>query len=170
MEETKENQYHKETKKELFFEIIRFLIVGGTATIIDYAIFYLFREVLLPARLIENNGVWDIFSIIIATALGFTGGLIVNWLLSISFVFKNVKDKKASRSKKSFIIFTLIGLIGLGITELGMLLGVNLLPDFAIFGMDKLFNLAMKEWVMKVIMTIIVLVWNYVGRKLFVFK
>lgn len=165
-----EETYKKETKKELFFEIIRFLIVGGTATIVDYLIYYLFREVLLPARLLSGNTFWDLISLILATAFGFIGGLIVNWVLSIHFVFKHVKDKEASRSKKSFLIFTLIGLIGLGITELGMSFGVPLLPDIVLFSYSTLFNLPLKEWLMKCIMTCIVLIWNYVGRKIFVFK
>ena len=28
----------KQTKKELFWEIFRFLLVGGTATVFDYAV------------------------------------------------------------------------------------------------------------------------------------
>ena len=30
----------KQSKKDIFFEIIRFLIVGGIATIVDYIVFY----------------------------------------------------------------------------------------------------------------------------------
>ena len=33
----------KQTKKQLFWEIFRFLLVGGIATLTDYAVFYLFR-------------------------------------------------------------------------------------------------------------------------------
>lgn len=162
----------RETKKELLFEIIRFLIVGGTATIFDYAVFYLFRQIILPPSLSSVNFIfsWDNWSLIIATALGFVVGLIVNWLLSISFVFKHVKDKKASRSKKSFLIFTIIGVLGLIITEVGVYLGVNLLPDITLFGTTTFINLPIKEWIAKCVMTCIVLVWNYVGRKIFVFK
>ncbi len=160
---------HNQTKKELIYEIIRFLIVGGTATIVDYIVYYLFREWILPPELI-NNQAWDTASLVIATALGFTVGLIVNWLLSISFVFKNVKNKEESSSKKSFVKFTIIGVCGLIITEVGINLGVMLLPNFSIFSMDTFLGLEMKEWVMKCVMTCIVLVFNYVGRKIFIFK
>lgn len=158
----------KQTKRELFWEIFRFLLVGGTATLVDYAVFYLFRQWILPARLV-GSGAWDSFSLIIATALGFAVGLAVNWLLSISFVFRAVKNKEEASSKKSFALFTVIGLIGLGITEFGVLLLVYLFPEITMFGVTE-FLLPWEEWIAKIIMTCIVLIFNYVGRKLFIFK
>ena len=165
-----ENQqtHQKQTKKQLFWEIFRFLLVGGIATIADYAIFYLFRELLLPARLIHTKG-WNIGSLVIATAFGFIVGLIVNWIMSIKFVYRQVRDEEQSRSKKSFMIFTIIGIMGLILTELGVVLLVALFPEMTILGRTE-FLLPWDEWVAKVIMTCIVLVFNYVGRKLFVFK
>ena len=157
-------------KKELLFEILRFLIVGGTATIVDYIVYYLFRQIILPPSLIANNQMWDSASLIISTALGFTVGLIVNWVLSVKFVFQNVTDKKKSSSATSFVKFTVIGLIGLGITEVGMYIGVSLLPEIEIFGISSLFNLSLKEWFMKCLMTCIVLVFNYIARKKLIFK
>ncbi len=169
-ETVSETSGQKMTKKQLLLEILRFLIVGGFATLVDYAVFYLFRKWLLPPALIEGSGGWDTASLVIATALGFCAGLTVNWILSVRFVFRNVKDKEKSRSKKSFAVFALIGLIGLGITELGMHLGVSFLPEIKLFSTTSFLGLAWKEWIMKVVMTCLVLVWNYLGRKLFVFK
>ncbi len=155
----------KQTKKQLFWEIFRFLLVGGTATIADYAVAYIFYHWLLPPRLIGET-----FSLILSTAFGFCAGLTVNWLLSITFVFKQVSDEKQSRSKKSFAIFTIIGVIGLGITQLGMFLGVNFLPEITLFSSTTFLGESWTWWISKVIMTCLVLVWNYVGRKLLVFK
>ena len=155
----------KQTKKQLFWEIFRFLLVGGTATVADYAVAYIFYHWLLPARLIGET-----FSLILSTAFGFCAGLMVNWLLSITFVFKQVSDEKQSRSKKSFAIFTIIGVIGLGITQLGMFLGVNFLPEITLFSSTTFLGESWTWWISKVIMTCLVLVWNYVGRKLLVFK
>ena len=158
----------KQTKKDIFWEIFRFLIVGATATLVDYAVFYLFRQWILPERLIEG-GFWNICSLVIATAMGFGVGLTVNWLLSVKFVFRAVRDKEEAKSKKSFFIFATIGLIGLGITELGVVLLVHIFPEITLFGTTR-FLLPWDEWLAKMIMTCIVLVFNYVGRKLFVFK
>lgn len=157
-----------QTKKELFWEIFRFLLVGGTATIVDYFIFWLFDGLLFP--LISTSAWWVTVSLVLATALGFCAGLIVNWLLSVSFVFRQVKNKEEVKSQKSFLIFTVIGVIGLLITEIGVVALVALLPEFPLFGVTELLGTTWAKWTAKIIMTCIVLVWNYVGRKLFVFK
>lgn len=158
----------KQTKKELFWEIFRFLLVGGTATIVDYFVFWLFDGVLFP--LVSDAAWWTTVSLILSTALGFCVGLVVNWLLSISFVFRQVKNKEEATSNKAFMIFTIIGVIGLLITEIGILVLVAILPEFSLFGSTALLGTSWAKWLAKVIMTCIVLVWNYVGRKLFVFK
>lgn len=155
----------KQSGKALFFEIVRFLIVGGTATVVDYALAYLFYCWLLPPSAIGATP-----SLILSTAVGFCAGLVVNWVLSVLFVFRDVKDKKKSRSGKSFAVFSLIGVIGLAITELGMHFGVSLLPEIVLFGSPSFLSASWTWWIAKVSMTCIVLVWNYVGRKLFVFR
>ena len=165
---TEEQITVKQTKKELFWEIFRFLLVGGTATLVDYFVFWIFDGVLFP--LLSSEGWWTTVSLILSTALGFCAGLIVNWLLSISFVFRQVKDKEEATSKKSFILFTIIGVIGLLITEVGILLLVAMLPKISLFGVTEILGTSWAKWLAKVIMTCIVLVWNYVGRKIFVFK
>ena len=167
-EEVKKTEHIEQTPKQLFWEIVRFLIVGGTATLVDYAVFYLFRQWLLPARLI-SGGAWNITSLVIATAFGFCAGLAINWILSVRFVFRAVRDEKEVRSRRSLMIFTVIGLIGLGITELGVALLVLIFPEITLFGRTA-FLLPWEEWLAKAIMTCIVLVFNYVARKYFVFR
>ncbi len=159
----------KQTKKELFWEIFRFLLVGGAATLVDYFVFWLFDGLLFSALAGKGVGL-DALLLTISTALGFCAGLTVNWLLSVYFVFRAVKDKEQVRSKKSFTIFTLIGVIGLLITELGVLGLVAVFPEISLFGSVELLGTAWEKWLAKAIMTAIVLVWNYVGRKLFVFR
>jgi putative flippase GtrA len=159
---------NKQTKEQLFWEIFRFLLVGGTATIADYLVFWIFDGLLFP--LLGNGEAWMTVSLILSTALGFCVGLVVNWLLSISFVFRDVKNKEEATSKKSFAVFTLIGVIGLALTEIGILLLVGVLPEITLFGSTVLLGTAWSKWLAKVIMTCIVLVWNYLGRKIFIFK
>ena len=154
----------KQTKKELFWEIFRFLLVGGTATLVDWAIAYLFYTWLLPPALIGDTA-----SLLLSTALGFGVGLIVNWLLSVSFVFRQVQNKESVKTTKSFVTFTVIGLIGLVINSLGMLL-VPIFPTLQLFGVETFLGTEWAWWIMKGVMTCLVLVWNYIGRKLFIFK
>ncbi len=158
----------RQTKKQLFWEIFRFLLVGGTATLVDYFVFWLFDGLLFP--LLGSAAWWRTTSLILATAFGFCVGLFVNWVLSVRFVFRQVQDREAASSKKSFAVFTVIGVIGLLITELGILLLVAILPEFSLFGVTELVGTSWAKWLAKVIMTCIVLVWNYVGRKLLIFR
>lgn len=160
----------KQTTKDLFWEIFRFLLVGGLATVADYIVFYLFRQWLLPPSLLSGSGVWDSVSLVIATALGFCVGLVISWTLSLKFVYRAVKNKEEAGSKKSFAVFTAIGLCGLLITELGMHLLVGIFPEISLFQTTTFLGLPWEEWLSKLIMTWIVLLWNYTGRKLFIFK
>lgn len=158
-----------QTKKDIVLEIIRFLLVGSLSTIIDYSTYYIFRE-WISCPSFFPSGAWNVFSLLLSTALGFTAGLIVSWTLSLRFVFRAVKDKEKASSKYSFFLFTVIGVFGLFITEIGMHVGVLCLPDFSLFGMATLLGLPMKEWTMKAVMTVIVLVFNYFARKRWIFK
>ena len=163
-EEKQENKKIQQTKTELFWEIFRFLLVGGLATVVDYVVSALFHGLVFPPKLVGET-----WSLIISTALGFSVGLLVNWFLSLAFVFKAVRNKKQAASKKSFLVYCVICVIGLVISLLGMQL-VQLLPTFPLFGVTEFLGSPWKWWLMKIALTLIVLVWNYIGRKLFVFK
>ncbi|MBQ7913378.1 MAG: GtrA family protein [Clostridia bacterium] len=164
MEEQMKDEKIKQTKKELFWEVFRFLLVGGLATVADYLVATLFYAVLLSPQRIGQT-----WALIISTALGFGVGLVINWFLSLIFVFKAIRDKKQASSKKSFLIYLIICVIGLAISILGMQL-VKIIPAFPLFGVAEFLGSPWKWWLMKAVMTLIVLVWNYIGRKLFVFK
>ena len=165
----KEALTSKQTKKQLFWEIVRFVIVGGTVTLVDYLCFYLVRVWILPESLFSSK-TWDVFSLAIATAVGFCVGLCISWKLSIAFIFRSVKDKEKASSPKAFFLFAFIGVMGLVLTELGMLIMVHTLPAILLFGRTKCLDLPWAEWLAKIVMTFIVMVFNYLGRKLFIFK
>ncbi len=169
MKEEKTLTNHTQTKKQLFWEFVRFLLVGTSATIADYIVFYIFRQWLLPAELVPSAA-WQVFSLVLATALGFVVGLLVSWSLSVRFVFQAVRDKEQAHSKKSFMLFAIIGIIGLIITEVGIVLLVWIFPTIRLFQTTSFLGVPWKEWLAKIIMTWIVLVWNYLGRKIFIFK
>lgn len=167
--EKADGEHIKQTKMQLLMEIFRFLLVGGTATVADYFVFWLFDGLLLPLIPL-SGGVWITTALIIATAFGFVTGMLVNWFLSVSFVFKAVRDKKQATSKKSFLIYIVICLIGFALTQLGVLLLSWIIPNFSLFGYTGILGTSWSKWIAKVITTCVVLVWNYLGRKIFIFK
>ena len=166
VEKNEPTEILKQTKMEILWEIFRFLLVGGGATIFDYATHPIVKYIVL-----SFTGASEQVAIWIATASGFLVGMIINWVLSVLFVFRAVRNKKEATSKKSFAIFVLICVIGLLITLVGVwLLKMYIIPEFELFGVKTFLNLTWNEWIAKMIMTCIVLVWNYIGRKIFVFK
>lgn len=137
-----------EKYKKLFFEFFRYAVVGGIAFLVDSAVLSLLKELVL------NKG--SSIELFICTASGFVAGLITNYILSLVFVFKKSENKGNAKSVSGFIVFTVVGIVGLGLTELGMYVGVFLLNWHYLFT--------------KILVAAIVLLWNYVGRKLLVFK
>lgn len=132
-------------KMDLLLEILRFIIVGGIATLVDFIVYLLTRSI-LPDNVIR---------VYLATFFGFMCGLVISYVLSLLFVFLNNNVTKMN-NKKTMITFAITSLIGLGITELGMLFGHGLLGFYDTF--------------VRIIMIAIVLVWNYIAKKIYVFK
>lgn len=152
--------------KDLIWEIFRFLLVGGFATIVDWSISFLVSAIFPSVYLL----VWNLKDAL-STIAGFTVGLFVNYFLSIVFVFKNKKDENEGKSFKDFAIFALIGVLVL----LFQILGIFLINDLLFVKLLK-FDLILIDsltWgyiIAKVIMTAIGLVLNYVFRKILIFK
>lgn len=133
--------------KQLIFEFVRYAVVGGMAFLADFGTLVAGQELGLKEY---SLGLY------LSTALGFIVGLIVNYMLSLVFVFTQVKDKGKGRSFGAFIVFAIIGIIGLGLTELGMWFGTV--------------ALSWNYMVVKFLVTGTVLFWNYIGRKVTVFR
>lgn len=148
----------EQTKKQRFFEIIRFLLVGGLSTILDYATTYGLGILLI--------GFW--FNAAVSNTVGHIVGLLVNFFLSVVFVYKQVKNKEESKSFKAFALFVLVDIIGLLATILVMSLQDKFFPEVLI----NIFSLDIDiVWLLcKCAMTLVCLIWNYIGRKKFIFK
>ncbi|SHH90907.1 Putative flippase GtrA (transmembrane translocase of bactoprenol-linked glucose) [Sporobacter termitidis DSM 10068] len=134
--------------RPLLLEFIRYCVVGGAAFLVDAGILALFNQVILP----ELGG----YRLYIATAIGFLAGLVFNYIFSLLFVFSAAKNGRVGRSVGAFAIFAVVGGIGLGLTELGMYIGVS--------------RLGLHYMLVKVVVTAVVLMWNYLGRKILIFK
>lgn len=159
---------NNEKFKVLVYEFLRYGVVGGIAFLADFGSLYLAKEYIFTNQLT--------YGIYLATALGFVVGLIVNYSLSLKFVFIQAKDQGKGRDLKSFVIFAIIGIIGLALTELGMYLGCDLFKSH----LDNLLTLIGNNLgcdlvkfgylLVKCVVTAIVLLWNYVGRKIIIFR
>lgn len=148
--------------KQLMLELFRFVIVGGVATIVDYLISYfslnfIFKEL----GSFQIIGIVVNIPVVLSTTLGFSISLIINYLLSLFFVFKTDVDKAKSRSFIGFIKFVVLAIGGLIINIIIKSIGDIISPTEG--------NLL---WftVVFIIATGVVLVYNYLTRKFFIFN
>ena len=115
----------------------KFAIVGTTAFVIDYATMVLLTELF---------GVPYMAS----TTIGFIVSVVFNYFASMHFVFTH-RDEISRR--REFAIFVVLSTIGLGLNDVLMYVGVDLLGfDYRIF---------------KVLATMMVTVYNFITRKIF---
>ena len=126
--------------KKLFDQIIKFGIVGFLCFFIDYGILIFLKEVFN-------------LHVLLASGLSFTISTIVNYILSVKWVF-DVSDKNSKR--KNFITFVVFSVIGLGLTQAIMWFGTDIIKiDYRL---------------VKIAATGIVMVFNFVTRKIFLEK
>ncbi len=148
------NEKHKK-----FCEFARFFITGGIATVIDMFIMGIVLYIFDPDLYPKFYNVWigggepSTLATVIGTGTGFVISLVCNYFMSIFLVFNN---KGNSRTAKGAILFFILATIGLFINMAGMWLGYDIL--------------GINEWITKIIMTLIVLVYNFTTRKLLIFK
>ena len=142
-----------EKRLKIIKEFLRYAFVGGIAFVVDFGVFFLFRELVFA-----NDGKT---AIVVSTAAGFLAGLTLNYLLSMAVVFRSESQQKQGRTKKAFLIFAAVGVVGLVLTELLQLLGEGVLGNcLGVYG----------KYAVRLCVTGVVLIWNYAGRKIFVFK
>lgn len=136
---------------KLINQILRFGVVGVLAFLIDYGIFVLFANVLNIHYLIANF-------------FGFTISLIFNYLMSMKFVFSR---KEGADKKKEFVTFCILSVIGLGINELIILACVDGVYLHSIM-LQETFDIGIAKQAGKIIATGIVMVYNFISRKIFI--
>ena len=148
------NEKHKK-----FCEFARFFITGGIATVIDMFIMGIVLYIFNPSLYPKFYNVWigggdpSTLATVVGTGVGFVISLFCNYLMSIFLVFN---DKGNSRTAKGAILFFVLATVGLFINMAGMWLGYDII--------------GINEWVTKIIMTLVVLVYNFTTRKIFIFK
>ena len=126
--------------KKLIAQVLKFGVVGGTAFLIDYSIMI---------ALTEFFGI----NYLISSGISFVVSVIYNYILSVHWVFDVDKD---GDKKKEFIVFILLSVIGLGLNQLLMWVFVSRVHVF--YMLAKIFG------------TAIVMIYNFVTRKIFLEK
>lgn len=122
---------------KLVNKIIKFSVVGGIATIIDFVCLYIFKEFLN-------------IDVIIANTLSFIISVTYNYIASITWVFDVNKNKNKNVQFILFIVFSIVGLI------------INNVILYILTDKLNIYYL-----ISKVIATIIVMIFNFITRKKF---
>jgi putative flippase GtrA len=124
----------------LCVQIFKFVIVGGIATIIDFIIYYICYNYIGLNPLLAN-------------IISFSISVIYNFYASVKWVF----DVDNSKNKKViFIEFIVFAVLGLLLSELLLFIFID--------------KCGLKKMISKILATIIVMVFNFITRKLFLEK
>ena len=126
-------------------QFLSYFCVGGVAALVEWSVFSLLEYMLdLPYLL--------------ATFLAFLVSTTVNWILGRTFTFKN-SDFQKKKTKEALLVFA-VSAVGLVFNLMLMVLFVD------IVGMNSNFL----KTVAKILATGIVFIWNYLSRKLWIYK
>ena len=123
--------------KKLISQLVKFGFVGGIAFLIDYGFLYIFTE-------------YFHLYYFVSSILSFSISVIFNYVASVIWVFDVDKEKSKVRN---FIIFIFLSVVGLAINQLIMWFGVEVLSYYYML--------------VKLVATVIVMVFNFVTRKMF---
>lgn len=129
-------------QKSILGQMWRYFLTGGLAFVVDFGLFAVCLYALDWHYLVSN-------------LIGLIAGLVVNYWISVRWVFAACKRSVSNRSLE-FSLFALIGILGVLLNQALMWLQVDfleLLPMLA-----------------KLISAAIVLLWNFGIRKIFLFK
>lgn len=121
-------------------QLFRYTIVGGFAFTVDFG------------SLVLLTSVYHIHYLYSA-AVAFSLGLVINYLLSVKWVFN---QRSLSSRYAEFAIFAWTGIVGLGLNELFMWLFTDLGDQHYM--------------VSKVFSTFLVFCWNFLSRKFILFR
>ena len=126
---------------KLLLQILRFAVVGGIAFVIDFGLLLLLTE-------------YVGFNYLLSATISFIVSVIVNYLLSIAWVFTSAKGQAKSKTKSAIqiVLFFVLSTCGLFINNGIMWFSVEILAISYIIG--------------KLVATFVVMVFNFVTRKI----
>lgn len=136
--------------KKLIEQILKFGVVGFICFLLDFGI---------------TTGLTNLFGVhyLISKFLGFVVSAVVNYILSIKFVFT---QKKEMDKTKEFTVFLILSAIGLLINEIVMYVCIDGIYVHST-ALQAVVSDGLMVSVSSVIATGIVMVYNFISRKLF---
>ena len=182
--EGKGKRMKKDLSKSLFWELVRFVVIGVYGTLIDLAVEGWFTS-LLSSRSASASHVGAFFIMFAISVVGFLVATPASWSLTSVWGFRNVaKDAEAkAKSARGLMIFAFWSALALvlgGVIQfLGYMIclewsgwGINILGGF---NFDLMFSQGHMEvfwaWaIVMVIRTAFTMVFNYLTRKFFIYK
>ena len=144
----------------LLQQIMKFGLVGVFCFFVDYFLY-------LGANLVfTKTGIAAAFPkyYLVSALVGFTVSVVVNYILTFKFVF--VRRDDMSR-KKEFTIFLILSIIGMGLNELCLFVGIDLIYMHWGWLQSIMSEGFAKNLFFKFGATGIVMVYNFITRKIF---
>lgn len=136
----------KSLSKDNIKQFISYFFVGGVAAIVEWVMFFVFANVLNVHYFVS-------------TVIAFIFSTTANWILGRITTFKDNTSYKDKKAKEAVLIFV-VSAIGLVFNLILMYLFVT------VFG----FNGKIGSTCSKIVATGIVFIWNFLIRKLVIYK
>lgn len=131
-----------------YLKVLLYLFVGGTAALVEWGLFYIFITYVL-----NGIGLGLTAVTMLSTCMAFCLSTLYHYFLGNILVFDS--GSKYKRSKELSLVF-LVSTMGLGFNLLFMYIFVSLI--------------GWNPMVSKVLTSCIVVVWNYLSRKKWIFR
>ena len=127
-------------------QFISYFFVGGVAAIVEWVMFFIFANVLQ-------------INYFVSTVIAFIFSTTANWILGRITTFKDNNTYKDKKAKEAFLVFV--------VCAIGLLFNLILMYLFVtVMGFDS----SLGKTLSKIAATGIVFIWNFLIRKLVIYK
>ena len=127
-------------------QFISYFFVGGVAAIVEWVMFFIFANVLQ-------------INYFVSTVIAFIFSTTANWILGRITTFKDNNTYKDKKAKEAFLVFV--------VSAIGLLFNLILMYLFVtVMGFDS----SLGKTLSKIAAAGIVFIWNFLIRKLVIYK
>ena len=127
-------------------QFISYFFVGGVAAIVEWVMFFIFANVLQ-------------INYFVSTVIAFIFSTTANWIVGRITTFKDNNTYKDKKAKEAFLVFV--------VSAIGLLFNLILMYLFVtVMGFDS----SLGKTLSKIAATGIVFIWNFLIRKLVIYK